>query len=292
MERVRKLMGLKSRRELLHSISGRYQAAKRKDKQRILDEFVAATGYHRKYAVTILAQTTQSSHSIERKPRPRPHRYTEEVKDILVTVWRAANRLCSKRLIPFLPEFVSVLEKYGHLSLTAEVREKLLRISPATMDRLLVDVRRAGQRGIGTTRAGALLKHQIPIRTFADWNDLKPGFLEVDLVAHCGVSTGGAYLSTLTLTDVATGWTECLALLRHSQEEVVSALKESRSLVPFPLLGLDTDNGSEFINNELLCYCREERLTFTRSRPYKKNDQCHVEQKNGSVVRRIIGYDR
>jgi hypothetical protein len=285
-------MGLRARRELLRSVSSRYQVADRKNKQRILDEFVAATGYHRKYAVTILVQTAKPSDAVERKPRSRPRRYTEIVKEALVVVWRAANRLCSKRLVPFLPEFVSVLEKHGHLNLTTEVRETLLQISPATMDRLLADVRRAGQRGIGTTRPGALLKHQIPIRTFADWNDLKPGFLEVDLVAHCGTSTGGAYLSTLTLTDVATGWTECLSLLSHDQVGVLNALKQARELTPFPWLGLDTDNGSEFINYELLSFCREEQLTFTRSRPYKKNDQCHVEQKNGSIVRRTVGYDR
>lgn len=285
-------MELRSRRELLHSVSSRYQVANRKDKHRILYEFVAATGYHRKYAVTILVQSAKPSDPVERKPHCRSRRYTESVKDTLAVVWRAANRLCSKRLAPFLPEFVSALEKHGHLSLTSEVREKLLQISPATMDRLLADVRRTGQRGMGATRPGALLKHQIPIRTFADWNDLKPGFLEVDLVAHCGTSTGGAYLSALTVTDVATGWTECLALLSHDQVEVLQALKQARGLMPFPWLGLDTDNGSEFINYELLNFCREEQLTFTRSRPYKKNDQCHVEQKNGSVVRRTVGYDR
>ena len=289
---MKKLMSLLSRRELLRSITQRYRAAGRKDKQRILDEFVEATGYHRKYAVTLLHKTAECPLTTERKPRHQKRRYSDDVKAALLVIWKAANRLCSKRLVPFLPEFIPVLEKYGHIVLTDEVREKLLQVSPATVDRLLKETRRTSGRGVGATRSGTLLKHQIPVRTFADWDDLKPSFLEADLVAHCGTSTGGAYLSTLTLTDVATTWTECLALLSHDQNEVMRALKHARRLLPFQLLGIDTDNGCEFINKELLSFCREEKLTFTRSRPYKKNDQCHVEQKNGSVVRRMVGYDR
>jgi hypothetical protein len=289
---MKKLMSLLSRRELLHSIIQRYRAAGRNDKQRILDEFVEATGYHRKYAVALLRKTAEGPLTTERKPRHQKRRYSDDVKAALLVIWKAANRLCSKRLVPFLPEFIPVLEKYGHIVLTDEVREKLLQLSPATVDRLLKETRRISGRGVGATRSGNLLKHQIPVRTFADWDDLKPGFLEADLVAHCGTSTGGAYLSTLTLTAVATTWTECLALLRHDQNEVIRALKHARRLLPFQLLGIVTDNGCEFINKELLSFCREEKLTFTRSRPYKKNDQCHVEQKNGSVVRRMVGYDR
>jgi hypothetical protein len=289
---MNKPMSLKSRHELLRSIGPRYRAARWNDKRLILDEFIAATGYHRKYAIAILRETNEPLFVANKKARRRPRQYTEAVKDALIVIWLATNRLCSKRLVPFLPEFISVLERHGHLCLAAEVRERLLQISPATVDRLLDEVRHSGQRGVGTTHRGALLKYQIPVRTFADWDDLKPGFLEVDLVAHCGTSTGGSYISTMTLTDVATGWTECLALLSHDRSEVMRGLKQVRELLPFPLLGLDTDNGTEFINNELLSFCREKQLTFTRSRPYKKNDQCHVEQKNGTVVRRIVGYDR
>ncbi len=289
---MHKPMSLSARRELLQSISPRYRSAGGNDKQHILDEFTAASGYHRKYAIALLHGVAQPPEVIARKPQRRTRYYTEEVKEPLVMIWQAANRLCSKRLVPFLPEFIPVLERLGHLCLSDQVREKLLRISPATADRLLADVRHAGRRGSGTTRSGALLKHQIPVRTFADWDDLKTGFVEADLVAHCGTSVHGVYLNTLTLTDVATGWTECLALLHHTQQQVQRGLEEARRLLPFPLLGLDTDNGSEFLNEELLRYCRQEQITFTRCRPYKKNDQCHVEQKNGSVVRRIVGYDR
>src|SRR6185369_2792369 len=162
-----------------------------------------------------------------------------------------------------------------------------------TIDRLLYDIRHGRKkRVLSTTRPGALLKHQIPIRTFSDWNDLKPGYMEADLVAHCGTSVQGTFLNTLVLTDIATGWTECLALLFRSQDHVMIALNQVRPILPFPLLGLDTDNGSEFLNHELLQYCQNEQINFTRCRPYRKNDQCHVEQKNGAIVRRVVGYDR
>ncbi len=149
-----------------------------------------------------------------------------------------------------------------------------------------------GQRGLSTTRAGTLLKQQIPIRTFEEWKETRPGFLEADLVAHCGTDIEGGYLYTLTLTDVATGWTECLPLLHRSQEAVLAALQRARTLFPFPILGIDTDNGGEFINEALIAYCEQEHLTFTRGRPYLKNDQCFVEQKNGAIVRQVVCYDR
>jgi len=284
-------MSLSARTELTVSLRTRYQQAKRPEKRKILDEFTAATGYHRKYAVSLLKGSV-AKHK-RTKVRRRPRLYNEAVKDALIVIWKASNQLCSKRLVPFLPELLLVLERKGHFSLPEEIRKLLLSISPATVDRLLNELRPKGRRrNFGNTRPGALLKRQIPIRTFADWDDLQPGFLEADLVAHCGTTTQGAYLSSLTLTDVATTWTECLALLMHGQEAVLSGLEEAHRLFPFPILGLDTDNGSEFLNSELLRYCRDQKITFTRCRPYKKNDQCHVEQKNGSIVRRMVGYDR
>ena len=162
-------------------------------------------------------------------------------------------------------------------------------MSAATADRLLRSQRKRGQRGLSTTRAGTLLKQQIPIRTFEEWSDTRPGFLEVDLVAHCGADIKGGYLYTLTLTDVATWWTECLPLLHRSQEAVLAALQRARTLFPFPILGIDTDNGGEFINEVMVAYCEQEQITFTRGRPYQKRDQCFVEQKNGAIVR---GCDR
>src|SRR5437588_7105542 len=165
-------------------------------------------------------------------------------------------------------------------------------MSAATADRLLRSQRKRGQRGLSTTRAGTLLQQQIPIRTFEEWNEARPGFLEVDLVAHCGNEIEGGYLYTLTLTDIATGWTECLPLLHRSQEAVLAALQRARTLFPFPILGNDRDNGGEFINEVLIAYCEQAHITFTRGRPYLKNDQCFVEQKNGAIVRQVVGYDR
>src|SRR5919202_5190181 len=213
-----------------------------------------------------------------------------EVQHALATAWRAANGVCGKRLVPFLPELIPTLERHGHLSLTEQMREALLLLSPATADRLLRPLRQP--HGVATTKPGMLLKKQIPVRTFTEWTDGKPGFLEADLVAHCGGSADGAFLYTLTLTDVASTWTECLPLRHHTQHGVVHALQRARGMFPFPLLGIDTDNGSEFINEELLAYCIGEGITFTRGRVANKNDQCWVEQKNGSVVRQLVGYDR
>ena len=286
-------MSLKARKKLLHSVAPRYRDASKPEKQRILSEFTMSTGYHRKYATMLLNQVpTPDAVSIPAR-RTRRVRYDAEVQAALVTTWEAAGRICSKRLVPFLPQLVEVLERRGYLTLTDRTRERLLAVSPATADRLLSRRLQADKpRGRTTTLPGSLLKHHVPVRTFTDWDDLRLGFVEADLVAHCGTSTAGSYVHTLTLTDVSTGWTECLALPYRDQETVLRALKVGRERLPFELLGLDTDNGSEFLNYGLLDYCAREEITFTRSRTYKKNDQCHVEEKNGSVVRRFVGYDR
>jgi hypothetical protein len=185
------------------------------------------------------------------------------------------------------------MEQHGELEIPPEVREQLCRMSQATMDRLLRPYRHWGQRRpFSTTKPGSLLKAAIPIRTFTDWDDKRPGFLEVDLVAHCGESVEGFYLNTLTAVDVATGWVECQGVWGKGQDRVGSAIHHLGQRLPFPLLGLDSDNGSEFINHHLYAYCQRKRITFTRSRPYKKNDSAYVEQKNWSVVRRLVGYDR
>ncbi len=192
----------------------------------------------------------------------------------------------------FCQRLLSRLLRHGHLQLSEQCRSQLLSMSPATADRILRPCRKQERRGISTTRSGTLLKKQIPIRTFQDWNEVKPGFLEADLVAHCGTQADGSYLYTLTLTDIATGWTECLPLLNRGESAVVAALKRSQQLLPFPILGIDTDNGGEFINMELMAFCEQAQITFTRGRPRRSNDQCYVEQKNGQIVRQVVGYDR
>lgn len=284
------MMSQKSKRELLETIAPRYHAAGGEEKTRILDEFVTSTGYHRKYAIYLL----QHPYRPEKRTRRRKARiYTPAVKYALVQVWRAVNCICGKRLVPYLPEFVAVMEHHEELQLDAPTRALLLRISAATADRLLRAERQSlGRRGVSTTKPGTLLKSMIPIRTFADWDDARPGFMEIDLVAHCGTTSAGDYLHTLVMTDITTGWTECLALRHRSQQAVTQAIDQARDLLPFPLLGIDSDNGAEFINDLLLRYCQRQHITFTRCRPYKKNDQAHVEQKNWSIVRQFVGYDR
>ncbi len=285
------MMTLQSKRELLEVTHPRYLKASKARKTQILDEFIAATGYHRKYAIRVL----------KRGPRPRGLRkksgrqkiYQGEVVIVLKQIWEILGRICSKRLKPFLPEMVEVLERCQEIEMTPETKTLLLKMSCSTIDRCLRPVRFENKkRGLSTTKPGTLLKNAIPIRTFTDWDETIPGFVEIDLVAHCGETTAGQYLNTLTVTDIATGWTECLAILYRSQEMVSKAIIELRQRLPFPLLGIDSDNGSEFINHTLFRYCEEEEITFTRCRPFKKNDQAHVEQKNWSVVRRLIVYDR
>jgi hypothetical protein len=283
-------MSLSGKRELLVQGACRYREGNRAQKTIILDGFVAATGYARKYAIRLLAHPVPSQAPIR---RARARRYGPVVQEALAVCWSAANGICAKRLTPFLPELVPALERHGHLVLAAEDRAQLLGISAATADRLLRPHRERDQpHGLTTTKPGALLKRQIPVRTFQDWDDARPGCMEIDLVAHCGWGTEGAFLQTLTLTDVATGWTECLPLLYRSQQGVIAALDHARQLLPFPLVAVDTDNGGEFLNGELFSYCAREHITFTRGRTGKKNDQCFVEQKNGSIVRQLVGYDR
>ncbi len=277
-----------SKHDLVAALQARYVRAGRAEKGQILDEFVAATGYHRKWAIGLL----RHGPPLARQGRGgRPRVYSAVVVGALRTVWEASGELCGKRLAPFLAEFVPALEAEGVLELEPPVRERLLQMSAATMDRRLHPFRRQ-RHGLGTTKPGTLLKQQVPIQTYTPWDEQRPGFVEIDLVAHCGTSTAGHYLNTLTVTDVATGWTECLAVWGKGQAAVFGALEQVRERLPFPLRGIDSDNGTEFLNAHLVRWCTAERITFTRSRPYWKNDQAHVEQKNWSVVRRLLGYDR
>ena len=277
-------------REYTEAIRERYLRAPRKEKGKILDEFTKVTGHHRKSAIRLLHQGNKPRSN---KKRGRPRTYGATLVGALRVAWEATDRLCSKRLRPFLPELIRVLRRHGETAMSAEVEAQLCQMSPSTIDRLLKPWRRpGGRRPFSTTKPASLLKSSIPIRTFADWEENKPGFLEADLVPHCGESPEGFYLNTLSTVDIATGWSECVAVWGKGQERVGSAVQRVRQRLPFPLLGLDSDNGSEFINQHLFAYCQREKITFTRSRSYKKNDNCHVEQKNWSVVRRLIGYDR
>ena len=276
-----------TRQELVHAIGERYRTVSAEEKGRILDEFVALTGYHRKHAIRVLNGCT----GIPAAGHKRLRLYDEAVRQALIVLWEASDRICGKRLKPLLLVLLTALERHGHLSLDPTVREQLLTVSASTIDRMLSGARASAGGRRARTKTPAV-RRRIPVRTFADWHDPEPGFLEVDLVVHCGESMAGSFASTLVLTDIASGWIECIALLVREGSLIVDALERLGATLPFPLRGIDTDNGSEFINEFLITFCADHGIEFTRSRPYRKNDQAWVEQKNGSVVRRLVGYGR
>ena len=280
-----------------------YRQARKPEKTKRLDELVALTQYTRRHARRLMNQhgkqvwlnrkTKLVGDLKQLPPRVRARVYDEKVVAVLSKLWKMMDYICGKRLQPALPELIGVLERHNELRCDAPTRAKLMKISAATIDRLLRPERHKHElRSRSRTRPGTLLKHQIPIRTFSDWDEQRPGFAEIDLVGHDGGHAVGDYCQTLDLTDIATTWTETMAVKNKGQVWVFEALKKLRENLPFPLLGIDSDNGGEFINVQLERYCRDQKLTFTRSRPYRKNDNCFVEQKNYSVVRRAVGYGR
>jgi hypothetical protein len=283
------MMSQHSKRESSEEIRPRYLKAKKVEKKQILDEFVLATGYHRKYATRILKHGRPRRSG---KKHGLPKIYQGEVVTALEQTWEVCGRICSRRLHPFLPVMVKVLERCREIDLEPETKRLLLQMSSATIDRCLSPARFEHPHGLSTTRPGSLLKKAIPVSTYTPWDEDQPGFLEIDLVTHCGGTTEGQFLYTLTSVDLSTGWIECQVVRQRTQQAVFEAIRTMRTQLPFRLLGIDSDNGSEFINDLLYQYCLSEKITFTRSRPYQKNDQAHVEQKNWSVVRRLIGYDR
>jgi len=264
------------------------------ERGRVLDDFCAATGYHRVYARALLHAPAPEP-AAPRARHGRPRRYQEADVRLLQACWEVTDGLCGKRLAPFLPELLERLGTCDALPVeaTPEVIRRVAGMSSATVDRCLKPYReRWPGRGRGLTKPGTLLKSQVPIRTFADWDDGRPGFLEIDLVAHCGTSGAGEFLFTLSAVDVATGWMGLEGVLNKGELAVFEALGRLRARLPFPTLGLDSDNGSEFINHHLVRWCTTEGITLTRARPYRKNDNCFIEQKNWSVVRRLVGYAR
>jgi hypothetical protein len=282
-------ISMATRDELVVALAGRYAASSRMERGRILDEFAALSGVHRKHAMRLLRAGKPG-----RRPGPRPERrlYNEAVREALIVIWEASDRVCGKRLRPLVPILVEAMERHGYLQLAPEVRAGLEAMSAATIDRALHE---AGEPGGGRKRRNAppsaAIRRSVPVRTFG-WDDPAPGFVEADLVAHGGPSAKGSFVQTLTLTDIATGWTECAPLLVREQKLLTEVLSEVRKRMPFALLGFDTDNDSVFMNETVKTYCEEAGLVFTRCRPYRKNDQAWVEQKNGAVVRRTVGSRR
>ena len=283
-------ISMTTRNELVVAVAGRYARGNRAERGRILDEFAAVTGLHRKHAMRLLRAGQPSRQS---GSRPGRRIYDAAVHEALIVIWEASDRICGKRLRPLVPILIEAMERHGHLQLAPEVRTGLLAMSAATMDRALREVRgRAGGRARRRAAPSAAVRRSVPVRTFAGWDDPPPGFVEADLVAHSGPTAKGSFVQTLTLTDIATGWTECAPPLVREQGLPTEVLGELRKRLPFALLGFDTDNDSVFMNETVRDYCKAEGIAFTRCRPYRKNDQAWVEQKNGAVVRRIVGYRR
>jgi len=279
-----------TRNELVVAVAGRYALGNRMDRGRILDEFVAVTGHHRKHAMRLLRTGLTRRGS---GPRLDRRVYDEAMRDALIVIWEASDRICGKRLRPLVPILIEAMERHGHLQLAPEVRTGLSAMSAATIDRILRKVREpSGGRPRRRSPPSATIRRSVAVRTFEDWDDPPPGFMEADLVAHCGSTVKGSYVQTLTLTDIATGWTECAPILVREQKLLTEVLSEMRKVLPFPLLGFDTDNDSVFMNETVNSYCKDAGVEFTRCRPYRKNDQAWVEQKNGAVVRHTVGYRR
>lgn len=303
-----KQLNLKERQIMTKAFAHRYQQATKKQKTLILNQYCSSTGYARAYASFLLHNwgrkvklTIKGVRTIyelgtpkkKRKKRYRIRLYDERVDKALKQLWYIADGICGKRLAQFIRDTLHTLERFEEITVDNETRSKLLNMSPATIDRHLRAERKKSQlKARSTTKPGTLLKHHIPIRTFSEWNEKTPGFVEIDLVSHEGGYIEGDNIYTLDVTDICTAWTETRAVKNKAQKWTFEALQHIISNLPFPIRGIDSDNGGEFINYHLYRYCLQNKLTFTRSREYKKNDNCFVEQKNYSIVRRTVGYYR
>jgi hypothetical protein len=283
-----------ARREITVAVAARYRSAGRTEKGLVLDELCKLTGWHRKHAIRKLADSKALPPGASPDtPRRREPTYGATIKDALVALWEASDRICGKRLKVMIPTLLPALERHGRLELGKTDLALMVSISAATIDRLLIDTKVAASGG-RRRRVGfySAIRREVPIRTFNDWNDPAPGFCEVDMVAHGGTSVAGSFIQTLTMVDVATGWTECLPLVTRESGLVVEAMARAQSLFPWLIVGADFDNDSAFMNDIVVPWCRTQKIEVTRSRAYKKNDQAFVEQKNGAVVRRLVGYGR
>ena len=279
-----------TRKDLIQVLRPRYLNASRAEKTKILDEFILLTGFHRKHAIRTLNQPPPA----KRPVRQRERYYDETVIAELITLWEASDRLCGKRLKALIPILIDAMQRHGHCNFDPLVEQKLLKISAATIDRALAPIRqKINGNGRRRNRSSSVIRRAVPIRTFTDWGNPPPGYFEVDMVEHCGgPKKSGNFVHSLVLTDIASGWTECIALPARNHAYVIRGITQTRKQIPFVMRGIDTDNDSAFMNHEVFAYCKKMELELTRSRAYKKNDQAWVEQKNGSVVRRLVGYGR
>ena len=297
-------LSMKERKPIYRESAKMYQKAGKKGKSIILDNFIIITGLNRSYASNLLRTHGKKIYTKNLKiikgdimkksgGRGRKSIYGEDVKAKLFFIWKGEDFICGKRLKAALDEVIENLIRHEVIDIPEETRAKLRRISAATIDRLLKPERKKMElKGRSGTKPGTLLKHLIPVRTFEDWNENRPGFFEIDLVGHDGGNSSGDYAQTLDMVDIHTGWTETYALFNKAAKWVIEAIETLRDGIPFDILGLDNDCGAEFINYPMLKYCGENKFTFTRGRSGKKNDNCYVEQKNYSIVRKTVGYAR
>jgi hypothetical protein len=274
---------------MLRAVQPRYEKASREEKSRILNEFCATTGYHRKYAIHLLNSALEEVSQLRR--RRRGHTYGAQVVGVLAKIWEAAGYPWSVRLKAMIPLWLPWARKHIK-ELTPAIEHQLLAISPRQMDRRLRQRKQVlGRRIYGRTKPGTLLKHHIPIKTHA-WDVDRAGFAEIDLVSHSGSNASGQFIYSLNLTDIHTTWVETVAVMGKGQTGVLDAITDIEHALPFELRGLDSDNGSEFLNHHLHTYCQQQGIQFTRSRPYKKDDNAHIEQKNWTHVRKLLGWER
>jgi len=277
--------------ELTSIIAKRYiTSKKKKEKSKILDEYCANTDLNRKYAINKIREFYYKE-KIPKK-RGRKNIYSSCADALLVQIWKIFDRICAERLHPYIPEAINVLSRFGYISSNKEVIDEVLRMSCSTIKRRISRHRRLNDRMlVSTTKPGSLLKKHLPIKTSC-WDESRAGFCEIDLVAHCGGDTSGTFINTLQFVDIKTTWTERKAVMGKAQNRVFKRIKQIRKFLPFQLKGIDSDNGGEFINHQLVKYCNHEQIEFTRSRPYMKKDNAHIEQKNYPLVRKVLGYGR
>jgi hypothetical protein len=286
-------LSMAERQAITREMAKRYGRASKKQRGLMLDELCALAGYNRSYAARLLREQARGAAPRRRRRRGRRPVYDRELLAPLTKIWATLGGICGKRVAAAMAGTIAALERHGEVSLTEAQRAQLLAMSARTIDRLLsAKRRRLRLQGRAMTKPGSLLKSQIPVRTFAEWDQAKAGFLEIDLVAHEGGDPRGEFAYSLCCSDVASGWTEPRVVRNRARTWTLEALKDVRASLPFPLLGLDSDNGSEFINAHLATWTAEQKISFSRSRPNEKNDSCFVEQKNWSVIRREVGYGR
>jgi hypothetical protein len=283
-------MDLGMRKALKEAMWKRYRRAPKTMKTQILDELCAATGYHRQYAIAQLNHMEDAEPFFKKISRTRKRHYTQDVLAVIEKIWEEADYPWSVRLKVILKLWLPWIRRRYALSSLQET--KILRIGARTIDRYLSPKRRNLRRRLyGRTKPGTLLRHQIPIKC-ESWQEIDPGHLELDTVSHSGENSSGTFAYTLNLTDIASTWVETRSVLGKGEATILEAFRQMKASLPFKVLSIDSDNGGEFINNRLYAYCQSERIGFTRSRPYKKDDNAHIEQKNWTHVRKLIGWDR